>query len=159
MELTYKDLTKREVINLPDGRSLGFIKNIKICFPSGVMVGIFVPGKRLKCYQKIFNRSSLYIDQKDIIKIGGDVILVDVSPVKKKENYVNLGGKNTKPCPPPCPPNPSPCPPPCPKPCPPPCSKPCPPTCDNNSQNDNPCDNVPPFFRDVSSIIIDTSDY
>lgn len=131
MELTFKALTKREVINLPDGKSLGFIKDLKLVFPSGTLVGIYVSGKKQKCWQKLFNRSNLYIDQKNIVKIGGDVILVNLSGSKPKPDCVDVSKKpNT--VVPPCQPH---CSPPCPPPCPQnnPCLPPCPPKRENNT--------------------------
>ena len=116
MELTYKQLTKKEVINLPDGKSLGFIKDLKLVFPSGTLVGIFVSGKKQKCWQKLFNRTSLYIDQKNIVKIGGDVILVNLNEVKQKPDCADISKKPNSvapPCPPSYPPSKPPCLPPC----------------------------------------------
>ncbi len=105
MELTYKELAKRDVVNVADGRCLGKIINIKFNFPQGVIVGIFVPARKNKGLFWFLDRSTLYIDVSKIVKIGGDVILVDIkcgetcaqsTPIKKP----------SKPCPPPCPPNP-----------------------------------------------------
>ena len=108
MELTYKELAKRDVINVADGRCLGRIINIKFKFPQGVIVGIYVPARKNKGLFWFLDRSTLYIDVSKIVKIGGDVILVDIkcgetcaqsTPIKKP----------SKQCPPnPCPPNPCP---------------------------------------------------
>lgn len=110
MELSFLELSKREVISVTDGRSLGYPKDVGLNFPSGIMSGIFVPGKKLKWFQKCFNKTLIFIDRKNIIKIGGDVILVDL--YKKEEKRPP---KPQAACPPPC----SPCPPPCEPPCPP----------------------------------------
>ncbi len=108
MELTFLELAKREVISVTDGKSLGYVKDLGLTFPSGVMTGIFVPGKKLKWFQKCFNKTLIFIERKNIVKIGGDVILVDL--YKKEEKR---------------PPKPQPtCPPSCPPPCPPPCHAP-----------------------------------
>ncbi len=119
MELTFKDLKKRDVINVADGRCLGHITNIKLVFPSGTLTGIFVPGKKSNGIFRIFDRSETFISQKNIIKIGGDVILVDLKCGETCEQSVSLNGEKPNrppknPCPPPCPPSCSPCPPPCP---------------------------------------------
>ena len=113
MELTYKELQKRDVINVVDGKCLGRITDMKFRFPEGKIEGIVVPGKRVCALFSIFNKSSLYIPEKNIIKIGGDVILVDLSCGDTCEDYVNInkGEKSKKPCPPSCVPQ---CPPPCP---------------------------------------------
>lgn len=141
MELTFKDLKRRDVINVSDGKSLGNITNINISFPKGIMTGIMVPGKRVNCITRIFSKGSLYIPDNKIIRIGNDVILVDLkcgdycaesTNVKSQKNnsFYSSGGNfsaqsgsdfRSPPCPPPCPPN-NPCQnscPPCPPPCPP----------------------------------------
>ncbi|MBE7087572.1 MAG: YlmC/YmxH family sporulation protein, partial [Clostridiales bacterium] len=78
MELTFKDLKSREVINLTDGRSLGHITNLSINFPSGKLAGIIVPERKKGCIAGLFDKSELFIDVKRILKIGNDVILVDL---------------------------------------------------------------------------------
>jgi len=107
MELSYRELRRREVISVTDGASLGKICDIVLSFPQGIMTGIVVPGKRGKGLFGFFNRNELFIDQRKIIKIGNDVILVDLKG--------GAGGtKPKKPQPQPCPPPPcNPCPPQC----------------------------------------------
>lgn len=97
MELSFKELSKRDVINVPDGRCLGRIIDIRLSFPDGLLVGIVVPGRKSRGIFCFFDKTELYIDRSRIIKIGGDVILVDIScPPKPKP----------KPCPqPPCSPH------------------------------------------------------
>lgn len=106
MELTYNELKKRDVINISDGRCLGRIIDIRLDFPDGILVGIVVPGRKVNGILKIFDRSQLYIDQSRIIKIGGDVILVDINcgDLCSAGVRVNKPYRNKKYCPPPCPP-------------------------------------------------------
>ncbi len=89
MELSYNELKKRDVINVPDGRCLGRIMDLRLSFPNGVLEGIVVPGRKARRFLSFLDRSEIYIDKSRIIKIGGDVILVDIS---------------TSPIPPRCPP-------------------------------------------------------
>lgn len=133
MELTYNDLKKRDVINIADGKCLGRISDMRFSFPKGVIVGIYVPGRKTNCITRIFDRTLIYIDESRIIKIGGDVILVNLG-----ENQKPI--KDIKKCPPPCP---SPCPPPCPSPCPP--------------RMDSDCDGID--FSQLSGGKIDLDDY
>ena len=134
MELTYNELRKRDVINVSDGRCLGRIIDMRLDFPEGVLVGIVVPGRRVHGLFKLFDKSQLYIDESRIIKIGGDVILVDINcgDLCSSGVRVNKHDRNRRPnCPPPpCPSNnkpqrhsPS---------CQSPCSPPCPPRKKNN---------------------------
>lgn len=107
MELTFKDLRKRDVVNLSDGKSLGNITNISLSFPKGTMTGITVPGKKVNFITRIFSRGLLYIPDEKIIRIGNDVILVDLKCGDYCAESTNL--KNPKkPCSSPC----DPCPPP-----------------------------------------------
>lgn len=77
MELSFKDLQKREVINVPDGKSFGNIVDLTLSFPKGILIGITVPAKK-----SIFNvfgfYEKLFIEDYKIKKIGTDVILVDL---------------------------------------------------------------------------------
>ena len=111
MELTYKDLTKKDVINVADGKCLGRIINIKFLFPQGKIVGIFVPGRKTFSLFRIFDKTEIYIEEGNIVKIGGDVILVNlkcredcsIKPAPRKENS---SPNCPSPCPPFCPPKP-----------------------------------------------------
>ena len=121
MDLSFRDIRKKEVINVPDGKSLGYPIDIVLQFPEGVIVGIVVPGCLRKGILKLFDRTELFIDDTKIIKIGGDVILVDLkngdfcfSP-SVKTGRIRYPHKKQCPPPPPEPPFPSqekPCPPP-----------------------------------------------
>ena len=136
MELSYKELAKRDVINVADGRCLGRIINMKFKFPQGVIVGIYVPARKNKGIFWFLDKSTLYIDVKNIVKIGGDVILVDIrcgetcapsTPIEKPP-------KPSAPCPPPCPPCPPSCPPNKPFSSCPPNKPPCPPNLNQKSE-------------------------
>lgn len=100
MELTYSELKKRDVVNIADGRCLGRVVDLKLKFPQGVLSGIFVPGSKHRGFFSKFDKTRIFIEEHKIIKIGGDVILVDVrcaDPYSKSQQ--------DKPC---CPPKPSP---------------------------------------------------
>ena len=78
MDLSFRELQKRDVINLPDGKNLGRITNLMLNFPQGVLTGIFVPGKKQNCFSRLFSKTELFIERSNIVKIGNDVILVDI---------------------------------------------------------------------------------
>jgi YlmC/YmxH family sporulation protein len=102
MELLYSELSKRDVINVVDGRCLGRIIDIKLGFPEGRLLGIVVPGKRTRGILKWFDKSTLYIEVRRILKIGGDVILVNLSCADVCDDSTNVG---RPPVPPPHPPH------------------------------------------------------
>ena len=139
MILSYKDLRKREVVNIADGRSFGKITDLKIEFLKGLMKGIVVCDRKNSGILCLFRKNEIYIEDKNIVRIGGDVILVNIKGANCIEPTVvdmKKGGSDSdkKSCYPPCPPKPHlpPCPPkpPCPPlpPCPP--VKPKPPVSD-----------------------------
>ena len=123
MELTFNELKKRDVINIADGKSLGNITDLRLSFPDGTLSGIYVPGRKCNRLFRIFDKTVIYIDESRIIKIGGDVILVNLRCTDDCTERIGHGKKTNKddcspykkpPCPPQCPP---PCPPKPPKPC------------------------------------------
>ena len=78
MELLLSELQKRDVINMVDGRWLGRITDILFDFPAGRIKDIVVPGRCNRGLLKFFDRNRLTIPEKNIVKIGGDVILVNL---------------------------------------------------------------------------------
>ena len=104
------------MINIADGRSFGKITDLKLEFPRGTLKGIVVNDGRKSGILGFFCKNEIFIDEKNIIRIGGDAILVNIkncaaiTPTSVDLNSVsNSGGKtmvNQKPapCPPPCPP-------------------------------------------------------
>ena len=120
MELSYSELAKKDVINIADGRCLGRITNLKLQFPQGVLIGIFVPARKNRGLFWFLDKSTLYIEVSKIVKIGGDVILVNINCGDNCLPTTKVGKEQPK-CPPTTSTNCNPCTPPCPTPCPPPC--------------------------------------
>ena len=110
MELTFNELKKRDVINIADGKCLGNITDLRLSFPQGALVGVYVPGRKVNRLFRCFDKTVIYIDESRIVKIGGDVILVNLRCDDNcSESTTRKNGKNNF-CPPKCPP---PCPPKC----------------------------------------------
>jgi len=71
-------LKNKEVINIFDGRSMGFVSDIEVDLEKGVIDGIVIPGNR--GFLGFFGKG----DEDTVIKwervrtVGDDVILVDV---------------------------------------------------------------------------------
>ena len=80
MELSFSELRTKEVVNTQDGRKLGKVCDVVLCYPENKWLGIVAPGGR----SFGFKRSSVYIDLKHIVKIGEDVVLVDIGTPKKE---------------------------------------------------------------------------
>ena len=74
MELTFSDLRRKEVINTQDGRRLGRACDVLLCSPENRWLGIVVPGDNGFFHRK----NDLFIDFRQVVKVGEDVILVNV---------------------------------------------------------------------------------
>ena len=83
MELNFSDLRAKEVINTQDGRKLGRVCDVALCYPENRWIGIIVPGGKWA-----LKKNELFIDLRNIVKIGEDVILVNIGLPRKQS-----GGK------------------------------------------------------------------
>ena len=76
--LNTEEIRNKEVINIFDGKSLGYVYDIEINLQAGTIDGIVLPGSR-----GIFNlfgkgEEDIVIRWSDVKTVGEDVILVDV---------------------------------------------------------------------------------
>lgn len=71
-------LKNKEVINIADGRSLGFVYDIEVDLEKGVIDGIVIPGQR--GFMGFFSKGEgdTIIKWDKVRTIGDDVILVDL---------------------------------------------------------------------------------
>ena len=86
--ISTQDLKNKEVINIYDGKSLGYVYDIEVNLEKGIIEGIIVPAQ--KSFFNFFGRgdNDHVIKWKDIKRIGDDVILVDVAGIFDTEkNY------------------------------------------------------------------------
>lgn len=71
--LTFK---QKEVINIRDGRRLGFVQDVEADFENGAITAIIIQGNG-----KLFNmgnKNDVVISWEQIKRIGEDTILVDI---------------------------------------------------------------------------------
>lgn len=86
--ISTQDLKNKEVINIYDGKSLGYVYDIEVNLEKGIIEGIIVPAQR--SFFSFFGRgdNDIVIKWKDIKRIGDDVILVDVAGIFETDtNY------------------------------------------------------------------------
>ena len=71
-------LKNKEVINISDGRSLGFVYDIEVDLDNGVIDGIVIPGAR--GFMGLFSKKEgdMVIKWDKVKTVGDDVILVDL---------------------------------------------------------------------------------
>jgi len=79
MEITFENLREKEVINIYAGKKLGRIVDIVFDLRNARLKGLVVPGDK-----KIFKKSDdIFIDIRQIKRIGDDVILVAINDTQK----------------------------------------------------------------------------
>lgn len=94
-----QSIKNKEVINIYDGKSLGFVYDIEVNLERGTIEGIVVPAQR--SFFSFFNKDQddTFIKWKDIKRIGDDVILVDVSSgIFRSDTTCNNSYSNIPPC-------------------------------------------------------------
>lgn len=78
MELSFCDLRAKEVINVSDGRRLGNVIDLIFETCSACVTGIVVPGSR-NFFNLFRGNCDIFIPFQRIIKIGKDVVLVEIN--------------------------------------------------------------------------------
>ena len=71
------DFKQKEVINVKDGKSLGFVVDVNANFQNGEIQSIIV-AKPNRLIPNNSGKNNIVINWENIVKIGEDVILVDV---------------------------------------------------------------------------------
>lgn len=82
------ELKQKEVVNLCDGKRLGRVCDVVFTYPEGKVQGIVAPGGRGVRWGK----ADMFIDLKDVKKIGIDVILVEIKSAPKQDRKKNKWG-------------------------------------------------------------------
>lgn len=75
--MRYSRMRQKEVVNLLDGCSLGYISDLEIDELTGKVCSILVPGKQ-NGFLAAFSCRNIVIPWGNIVKFGGDIILVEV---------------------------------------------------------------------------------
>ena len=93
MELSFCELRAKEVVNICDGKRLGNIIDMTFSSRTGVVTGIVVPfGKGL--FSILKSNQDIFIPYSKIVKIGKDVILVELTPTTNIMSNDSKGTKN-----------------------------------------------------------------
>ena len=104
METSFLELKQKEVVNLCDGKRLGKVCDLVFSYPEGRVQGIVVPGGRGFRWGK----ADLFIELKNVTKIGIDVVLVDIKAAPKPPEKHKGRCRDVRYCPPSPPPTPQP---------------------------------------------------
>ncbi len=93
MELSFSELRAKEVVNTQDGKKLGRVCDVALCYPDNKWLGVVVPGSRG------WKKNNLFIDLRQIVKIGEDVILVNIGTARKAPPKKGCGAACAPPSP------------------------------------------------------------
>lgn len=95
---SFCDLKFKDVINICDGRRLGRVIDVIIDIPSGRVRGLVVPGER--GFNLFRAPEDVFIAWRNILRIGEDVVLVEITLVKSKQSAAECkrekGGRGFK---------------------------------------------------------------
>ena len=72
------DFKHKEVVNIVDGKRLGFVQDVTADLESGVITSIIVPGNS-KLLTLFAGNNDIVIPWQDIKCIGEDIILVEIN--------------------------------------------------------------------------------
>ena len=75
-QYSFQELAQRRVINMADGKELGHVCDM-VFTAVGRILGLIVPGKK-NFFKSFTNSENVFIPWNNIIKIGSDVILVEL---------------------------------------------------------------------------------
>ena len=71
------DFKHKEVINITDGRRLGFVQDVTANLETGIITSIIVPGSA-KLFNIFSSNNDIIIPWEKIKCIGDDIILVEI---------------------------------------------------------------------------------
>ena len=82
MQLRFRDLRRKEVINIDDGARLGMVADVDLRAPEGQVAAIVVYGPAR--FFGLFGRGEeFYIPWGCIKQVGDDIILIDKPPERR----------------------------------------------------------------------------
>ena len=73
------DFKHKEVINITDGRRLGYVQDVCANLETGMITAIIVPGSSNKFLSFFSSSNDIVIRWEDIRCIGEDLILVEIA--------------------------------------------------------------------------------
>ncbi|ADU50991.1 sporulation protein, YlmC/YmxH family [Thermaerobacter marianensis DSM 12885] len=93
--LKTSDLRTRDVINIVDGRRLGWVGDVEIDLQTGRIQAIVVPGP-VRWFGLLGRDRDYVIPWEQIVRFGQDVILVNVPGFVDMEGVAGLGREGVR---------------------------------------------------------------
>lgn len=84
-QYTFCEMTKKTVVNVADGRTLGNVCDMAFGSNGGV-IGFVVPGKK-SFFKSITSSETIFIPWNRIVKIGSDTVLVSLAMMPQGSPY------------------------------------------------------------------------
>ena len=75
------DMRCKEVINVKDGQRLGFISDVEVEIPEGLVCALVVPGP-CRFFGLFGRKDDFVIPWRCIRRVGEDIVLVEMEPDK-----------------------------------------------------------------------------
>lgn len=95
MSAKISDLQERQIVNIADGKCLGNIKDIELNLTRGVIQALVLPGQGgLKGILQ--NQGELRIPWQKVVRIGVDVVLIDMPELMEEEMSIPLKMRRRK---------------------------------------------------------------
>ncbi len=86
------ELRKREVVNVHDGKRLGFVSDLELDSTEGNINAMIIPGPG-RLFGILGGERDYVIPWHNIVKIGSDVILVELPGTRPSKRYYNKTNK------------------------------------------------------------------
>jgi YlmC/YmxH family sporulation protein len=81
------DLQSKDVVNVGDGKRLGTIGDLEIDADSGLVQALVIPSQS-RFFGMVGGGQDYVVPWNQIVKIGSDVILVDLRPIRDSGYYL-----------------------------------------------------------------------
>ncbi|MBX6352196.1 MAG: YlmC/YmxH family sporulation protein [Thermoflavifilum sp.] len=90
MEMRISDLQAKDVVNIGDGKRLGTIGDLDVDLDTGLIRAIIIAGQT-RWFGILGGGQEVVVPWNQIVRIGHDVILVDLRPVSDTGYYLPPG--------------------------------------------------------------------
>ncbi|MCF8564455.1 YlmC/YmxH family sporulation protein [Alicyclobacillus tolerans] len=89
------ELQAKDVVNIGDGKRLGTIGDLDIDTDSGLIRAIVIPGQA-RFFGMVGGGQDVVVPWNQIVRIGSDVILVDLRPIPDTGYYLPAGKQSKR---------------------------------------------------------------
>ncbi|MBR5319058.1 MAG: YlmC/YmxH family sporulation protein [Peptococcaceae bacterium] len=95
MSAKISDLQERQIVNIADGKCLGNIKDIELNILEGTIQALVLPGIG-GFWGMLQNQGELLIPWQKVVRIGVDVVLIDMPELAEDNQRCNLRNRRRR---------------------------------------------------------------